>query len=248
MSNGVFYDQYFGGLGIITGTEMLGAPNNGGSGILIEAGDTFNFTNMNVAAFTFGVLADSKPGGIGYVANIFATNVLCDGAGAASEATLNDAWCFLGGTGIDGTYVTRVHLSSCWGGSMGRHGFNIGNATDVTLVNCVGIANQGCGFHIGSPSQFVTIDACTATWNSLNNPNDNDGIHVVAGVTDFSITGCRSRPSGANAVNTQHAGIGIEPGASDRYIVVNNQLTGNMTTGLDDNGTGTHKIVTPNML
>ena len=249
MCNGVYYSNLFGGAAMIANTEMLGAPTNTGIGIVIQSGDTFNFSNMNIAAFVFGVLANSQPGGsLGYVANIFAVNVLCDGAGSGDRAALSDAWCFLGGAG--GTFVTRIHLSFCWGGYMGRHGFNIENASDVTLVNCVGIANSGHGFLIDNPSQCVTIDACTATWNSLANAGINDGIHIGAAVTDFSVTGCRSRPSAASAgvPNTQRYGIAVDAGPSDRYIVVNNQLTGNMTGAFADGGSGVAKIVTPNML
>jgi len=235
MCNGVFYTNLFGGEAMIANTEMLGAPINVGCGILIHSGDTFAFNNMNIAAFRFGVLADSQPGGNNSIANIFATNVLCDGAGSADRTTLSDGWCFV--SDAPGTFVTRIHLSSCWGGYMGRFGFNIENATDVTLVNCVAIANINHGFLIDLPSQCVTIDACTATWNS-------------AGVIDFSITGCRSRPSAvaAGVANTQRYGIAIEAGISNRYIVVNNQLTGNITGAFADGGTGGSKIVTPNML
>jgi hypothetical protein len=245
MGNAVYYDPYFGGLGMIVETDILGAPTDQGSGIIIEAGDTFTFTNMNIAALKFGVLAISQTGGINYVANILATNVLCDGAGTSFESGLQDGWCFDGGAA--GTYVSRIHLSSCWGGAMGRHGFNVENATDVTFTNCIGIGNQGNGFLVSAPSSDITLDGCTASWNSANNANDNDGIHIAGAVTDFIITGCRSKPN-PETQNTQRAGIAIEPAASDRYIITNNNLHGNVTLGLDDEGTGATKFVSQNII
>ena len=139
MDNAVFYDPYFGGLGMISDTDMLAAPNNtGGNGIIIEAGDTFTFTNVNIQGFPEGIEVTSKTGGINYAANLFAANVLCDGGGNPAP-NLMDGWIFNGSAA--GTYVARIHLSGCWAGAMGRHGFYVLNASDVTFSNCIGIAN-----------------------------------------------------------------------------------------------------------
>jgi hypothetical protein len=248
MQNGVFYSAAYGGMGFISDTEMLGAPTNNGNGIIIEAGDTFSFTNVNIAAFKFGVNVVSTflTGGYNYVANIFAANVLCDGAGSSNVAGLFDGWFFDGSAA--GTYIARVHLSGCWAGTMGRNGFAIQNATDVTLSNCIAINCVQNGFLVDAPCHDITIIGCTATGNSVNSAGTYDGIHVAGVVTDFTITNCRSRPAVVSPSLTQRYGIQVDAAASDRYIITNNNLHGNQVGGLLDGGTGTSKFVSQNIL
>ena len=237
MGNGVFYDAYFGGFGMISDTEIqcTSTLNTGGNGIIIEAGDTFTFTNLNVSGFPIGIEVTSQTGGINYAANMFFANVLCDGAGVQGNG-LYDGFVF--NSSAAGTFVGRIHLSGCWGGAMQRHGFNVVNAYDVTFSNCIGIANGGHGFLVGTPSADITLDACTATGNSAGNANVNDGIHVVGPVTDFTITSCRSKPIFPSSTATQRYGVFIDGSANNRYIVSNNNLLGNLTAGLADNSAG----------
>jgi len=237
MNNAVFYDPYFGGLGMISDTEMLAAPNNtGGNGIIIEAGDTFTFTNINIQGFPEGIEVVSKTGGINYAANLFAANVLCDGGGNPAP-NLMDGWIFNGS--MAGTYVARIHLSGCWAGAMGRHGFYVLNASDVTFSNCIGIANGGHGFLVVTPCSDITLDGCTAMANSAGAANVNDGIHIAGPVTDFIITGCRSKPDASYGGGpAQRYGVFIDGSANNRYIVTGNNLNGNVTAGLADTSAG----------
>jgi parallel beta-helix repeat protein len=244
MGNAVFYDQYCGGVAIIADTEMLGAPSDSGSGIIIFAGDTFTFSNVNIQDFEFGVYVQSMAGGINYVANLFAANVLCDGGGSPPPQ-LQDGWYFDGSAAS--TFVSRIHLSGCWAGSMGRDGFRVRNASDVTFANCIAIDNAEHGFMIYAPSSDVTLSACTAVGNSRGASNVNDGIHVVGPVTDFMITGCRCRPNAGFASNTQRYGVFVDASANNRYIISNNDLNGNATAGLSDSGTGATKFVSQNI-
>ena len=236
MGNAVFYDPYFGGIGIISDTEMLAAPNNtGGNGIIIEAGDTFTFSNVNIQGFPEGIEVVSKTGGINYAANLFATNVLCDGGGNPAP-NLMDGWIFNGSAA--GTYVARIHLSGCWAGAMGRHGFYVFNASDVTFTNCIAIANGQDGFMLATPSSDLTLEGCTAAANSASSSATYDGIRVVGPVTDFVIAGCRCRPNAGFVTNTQGYGINVDGTANNRYIISNNNLHGNVTGGLSDSTTG----------
>lgn len=242
MNSGVFYDQYFGGAAVITGTEMLGAPSNHGNGIIVYAGDTFNWCNINIQGFVFGVYVAPTPGGINYVGVIHATNVLCDGGGFA---TTQDGWYFGAGTG--GAYSARHRLTNCWGGSCGRNGFNVVNASDVTFTNCIGTGNVQHGFQIFSPSSDITLMGCTTNHNGHTTGNTYDGIHVVGPVTDFIITNCRCRPNAGDTANTQRYGIFVDSSANNRYIISNNDLNGNVTGGLSDSGTGASKFVGNNI-
>jgi len=243
MANGVFYDQFFGGLGAISGLEMLGAPTNTGNGIIAQAGDTFEWANINVGGFRFGVTLVSASGGINYLGVIHAVNVLCDSNNVAGT---QDGWLFNGSAA--GTYVSRIRLTNCWAGVMGRHGFNVLNASDVTFANCISIDNVGHGFLLANPSSDITLTGCTAAANSAAASNTNDGIHVVGPVTDFVITGCRCRPNAGFSTNSQRYGIMVDATASDRYIISNNDVHGNATGGLLDSGTGTSKFVSQNIV
>jgi len=243
MGNGVYYDQFFGGLGTISGLEMLGAPTNTGNGIIVFAGDTFTWTNVNIQGFEFGVNVTSKTGGINYAGVIHAVNVLCDGGGNAGT---QDGWYFDGSAA--GSYVTRIRLSNCWAGVMGRDGFRVWNASDITLTNCIAVANSGQGIMVVSPSEDITLSGCTVVANSAGASNTNDGIHVVGPVTDFIITGCRCRPNAAFPTNSQRYGIFVDGAANNRYIISNNDVHGNATGGLLDSGTGTSKFVSQNIV
>ena len=235
MGNAVFYDQYFGGLGIISDTEIqcTSTLNTGGNGIIIEAGDTFTFSNVNIQGFPFGINVTSQPGGINYAGVIHATNVLCDGGGLSGTS---DGWLLNGGAG--GTYVSRIRLTNCWAGVMGRHGFDVANASDVTFTNCIAIANGQDGFMLATPSSDLTLEDCTAVANSASVSGTYDGIRVVGPVTDFIIAGCRCRPNAGYIPNTQGYGINVDGAANNRYIISNNNLNGNVTAGLADSSSG----------
>ena len=240
MNNAVFYDPYFGGIGIISDTEMLAAPNNtNGNGIIAEAGDTFTWVNINIQGFPEGIEITSQPGGINYVANIFAANVLCDGG--ATHAGRYDGWIFNGAA--PGTYVARIYLSGCWAGSMQGNGFVVLNASHVTFANCVAIENGAHGFVLTAPSTAITLNGCSALQNSGNSANISDGVHVQGPMADFTISGCRS------TATQQRYGIFVDASANDRYIITNNNLhTSGLSGGLSDGGTGATKFVSQNII
>jgi hypothetical protein len=235
MGNAVFYDQYFGGFGMISDTEIqcTSTLNTTGNGIIIEAGDTFTFTNINISGFPFGINVTSQPGGINYAGVIHAANVLCSGNGLPGTT---DGWLLQGGAG--GTYVSRIRLTNCWADVMGRHGFDVANASDVTFTNCIAIANGQDGFMLATPSSDLTLKGCTAVANSASGSATYDGIRVVGPVTDFIISGCRCRPNAGFVTSTQGYGINVDATANNRYIISNNNLHGNVTGGLADSSAG----------
>ena len=121
---------------------------------------------------------------------------------------------------------------------MGRHGFDVANASDVTFTNCIAIANGQDGFMLATPSSDLTLEDCTAAANSASGSGTYDGIRVVGPVTDFIIAGCRCRPNTGFVTNTQGYGININATANNRYIISNNNLHGNVTGGLADSSAG----------
>jgi hypothetical protein len=58
------------------------------------------------------------------------------------------------------------------------------------------------------------------------------------------ITGCTL--GGSLGFGTQRYGVNVVAGASDRYIVADNLVSGNGTGGISDNGTGVNKRVANN--
>jgi hypothetical protein len=228
------------------------APNNG-AGILIQAGDTFILSDCNIGGPFIPVQIQSITGG-GYLANVFATNVLADGFGRgtgegipAGTGTGADGW-LIDGTAGGTDDVTRIHLTNCWAGANIRDGFRILNTSEVVLSNCIAIDNQGNGFHVMFGCTAVRILGCTATGNSNNNSGANSGITIESGVNDFSIVDCHSGPTPQNVGNSQAGGITVVGTANDHYIITGNHAYGNITFAIGDGGTGTHKIVSGNLL
>jgi hypothetical protein len=263
--NGVFYDQYFGGVGTISNLELLAAPGQtssgprAGNGIIVYAGDTFTWTNINAAGFYMGINIVSKPGGIEYAANFLCTNVLGDSNGYSG---LGHGWTMDGTatansikSGTPG--VTRVFLSSCWSGGMDANGFNLVNVTHVSLNGCVAIASGLNGVNIQSPCADITLTGCHIYWSSRLTPNTWGGV-LVTNATDFSIVGCSIKPTGywlgGNPIdgsqNTQKWAVEISGGTPncDRYIITNNDVSGNLgATAIVDGGLGVAKLINNNM-
>ena len=74
------------------------------------------------------------------------------------------------------------------------------------------------------------------------------GILVHGGVSDFIIQGNHIGDifKGSGTTSQAH-GVQIQAGASDRYVVVSNTLTGNAGAALVDGGTGIDKNVGGNV-
>ena len=63
MGNGVFYDQYLQGRRADREYRDAGSADDNGNGIVIDAGDAFNFSNINIQSFRFRVNVTSATGG-----------------------------------------------------------------------------------------------------------------------------------------------------------------------------------------
>jgi hypothetical protein len=83
--------------------------------------------------------------------------------------------------------------------------------------------------------------------NSVGGVGQHSGVLVLAGASDFILS---TNHIGAvfkgQASSAQKAGVEIEAGVSDGYVVQGNTLTGNAACLLDG-GTGTHKVVSGNV-
>ena len=82
--------------------------------------------------------------------------------------------------------------------------------------------------------------------NSLAKHDAVSGVLVRSGVSDFIITS--NHIGSLLSKGTQRYGVQIERGASDRYVVSMNTLTGNLAGGLEDFSTGKSKAVQSNVV
>lgn len=94
----------------------------------------------------------------------------------------------------------------------------------------------GCEFHI-SDSDIMS--------NSITSSGARHGIEVNAGVSEWSIMGCRIG-NGYDHGNSQGYGVYVDVGASDYYNVEHNDLRDNVTGAISDGGTGVNKRIQDN--
>lgn len=110
-------------------------------------------------------------------------------------------------------------------------------------LRCFGNADYGMLVANGSN---ISIDSSDFSGNSAASSGTSGGIGFGAGVSNFSVTNCRSMPMMYFA-NTQSYGIVVNAGASDYYVISGNDTHGNVTGGIFNGGTGTHTVVANNL-
>jgi pectate lyase-like protein len=151
-----------------------------------------------------------------------------------------------------GGTVKGVTFTGCWTSSCAADGFAVdgaGTTDGVRLVGHRAFTNGLGGASIAAGTNIRISDSDFAGNSSPSNggtSGTNHGINVAAGVTEFSVTGCRLGPTGGQD-NTQAYGLFIESGASDYYVVTGNDAHGNVTGGISDGGSGAHKVVANNI-
>jgi Right handed beta helix region/Pectate lyase superfamily protein len=129
----------------------------------------------------------------------------------------------------------------------GIFGVRLQESKGAALVACTVQNTRKDGVVLTNASQWTRLLGNLISDNNTDNSPWSHGVTVAAGTTDFLITG---NQIGNNLILTtghQKYGIRVEPGASDRYVIAHNALTGNDTAGLSDGGTGTSKVVAQNL-
>jgi hypothetical protein len=142
-------------------------------------------------------------------------------------------------SGGEGVYINGSWLGSCLTGS----GVFVGSKHkgEVSLSGGTRIiGNKGFGVLLAAGPKAVIINDC------FIGVNGNNGVEVVAGATDFTITNNIIGKLPGLDGNDQPWGITINQGGSERYIVMGNNLTGNKIGCLSDGGRD-QKIVSPNL-
>jgi hypothetical protein len=154
-----------------------------------------------------------------------------------------------GGDGIriqdNGGGVRGVQINNSWTATNQGNGVAVYGGMACTSWATARPITRGQGVFLAGGSNF-TLDASYMSGNSQASLGTNSGIAVSANVSGFDLRNNRSgQMSGFD--NTQKYGILVMPGASNNYIITDNDLRGNTTKGLLDSGTGTNKVVSDNL-
>lgn len=207
------------------------------SGILLKAVSGFMFSQIDILSCTNGIT--TYPDATKQVVYGFFDSVLVD--------TCNDwGWNIIENGGL----VADLTLTSCWGSSCGVTTNAGGLRTNAAAGAVRGIEfnggrfrnNKGPGMSFLSGSK-ITLTNVQVFGNSIQGSALSSGIEVAAGLSDFSIIGGCSGSGGQSTGNLQAYGIKIPAGASDRYRIIGVDVTGNVTGGITDGGTGTEKTI-----
>lgn len=225
--NDIFLNNFI----IAAGNATNGAAGNISLAHQVEA---FTVSNGDIlqGVYSLYTSASSYTQGNRPAYNKF-TNVYFDSA--TNGVTLNNA--------------VEFGFSNCWfsGGraGSGNPGLSLNNVDTIRVVNSEFFNNGGTGVTLYSGAFRVLLQNNSFESNSVTaGVGAADGIAVAPGVTDFVIQGNVFH----NGLYTgqQRYAVNVNTGASDRYVITNNLISGNYLTGIADSGTGTHKNVSNN--
>lgn len=141
----------------------------------------------------------------------------------------------------------QMRFTGCWFSSEGTtNGVTLSITDDISFMNCHFVNNTRHGAFVGVGSKRFRFNGCSFICNNRANAGGN-GISVSAGCTDFIIQGCTATNQGGGGFTGQQLyGIYIEGTTSDRFIVADNLVTGNLNGGVIDPTTTVNKRVESN--
>jgi parallel beta-helix repeat protein len=239
-NNAIQFLSGFAGNAMVSNCILNTDSTNGGAAILMQAGDGNSFANIQSQGFATGVNATASAG-----QSVLDSNFVNVGMDNETRSPTGTGWIF-DGTG-SGAQVTGVAMTQCWSGSNNASaGIDFKNVNNITLIGCIVVNNGHEGIYLEGSCSNVLVHGCIVSGNGQT-AGTWPGITVGAGMTNFSITGNRSGTTPRVPTVTQAYGISVITGASDYYVIANNLVSGNITAGVGDGGTGTHKTVTGNV-
>lgn len=213
-----------------------GVAGNGIGIYLSNFVEGVTMTNVEQFGCQYGLLMIGGTGAHGYIAGIHVSNSFFD-TNALENITIANAW--------------GVSLSNVWSAGASGFGISLGDtgrgittgatAGQVKIVGCQ-VNRNGSGIKLQTGARFVSVIG------TESEDNGTAGIEVAAGVTDFVIQGntVQAHLNPAHPwIPTQATGILVATGASDRYIIADNLVSGN-SANVTDNGTGVNKRVANN--
>jgi hypothetical protein len=141
-------------------------------------------------------------------------------------------------------YGIGITATNSWFTNGNSHGIYTDHVRDLRLIGCESMANTGYGLIFGDNSTAVRVAESSFSHNTIA------GIRAAAGTSDFVVQGNRIGPAQLNGPSwsskSQPAGVIVDAGGSDRYIIADNLVSGNSVSGVTDGGTGVNKRVANN--
>lgn len=227
----------------LEGIEASG-PDTGtqpDAGLVVRRGDTCYVAQSNLTKHGRALLVDPTSG----YSCVALTIESCtfDSAGQISSGAYVDS---AGILPSGGAQVKETSIVNTWFGlSSGGNGLQANAAGGVIdglgMSNCVAPGNYLDGFSMaGANLKNWSANACKGYGNSRI------GMNITGGTVGFSVTSGHYGPEGGRPGNL--GGINVAGGsASDDYIIAMNRCRGNTSFNFYDGGTGTNKIVEPNL-
>ncbi|WP_165228892.1 glycosyl hydrolase family 28-related protein [Aquisphaera insulae] len=167
----------------------------------------------------------------------------------ADSTVSGDGWSFAG-SGV----TANIALDNCITSFNHGRGLSVQPGARVNGLQVRGGIYQGCdlpGIVLESvQARNVQIQGVQVGFNGKSEIGRHAGIHVGAGVCDFTIDGSMIGEVGTFTSvtrNSQAWGLVIARGSSDGYVITNNRFVGNLTGGLSDGGAGSNKTVAGNI-
>lgn len=153
-------------------------------------------------------------------------------------------------------YAQHLDFVACWFASAGHAPADTGytSLTDVPGIDmehcqhvtfdggeCYG--NGGNGVNHYANNKYIAYKGMRFKRNGRYRSSSRAGINVIAGATDFSVSGGLFELDADTTNYKQDVAVSVNTGASDRYVIADNLLGG---TSVSDGGSGSNKRVENN--
>lgn len=170
--------------------------------------------------------------------NIFAAKVLCDTNGTTGLVL---------STTLASNKIRQVRFTDCWfSGSVAGNGIlqtvTLGVQDDISFFGCRilsnnqnGYLNAGAGIASLTNLSFV---GCDIGGNSTAGSGTYHGLNFIATTGNFLIKACKAGSMDTFPSN-QGYGIYLATGTSPSYMIMGNDVRGNVTGGIFDGGSNT---------
>lgn len=139
-----------------------------------------------------------------------------------------------------------MRLTNSWSATAAVYGMIVKDVDGLSITDSRIYNNGAEGILVQPGATNLTIKDSTITGNSRLAPDRHAGISIAAGVSDFQILG-NTIGAADGFANSQSYGVTVAPGASDHYMIAENALWNNVSGGLRNGATGTHKVVANNL-
>ena len=141
--------------------------------------------------------------------------------------------------------IVELDFIDCWFSSRPGNGAYLNEVDGIRFTGGGAINCDQNGVLVESLAKRVIFQNFMARSNSVSSANTYSGIIFAANTTDFVVQGCTAT-NNIVTFGTQKHGIIVQAGTSNNYVITNNLVSGNATSGVADGGSGINKFVANN--